>query len=60
MTKYQLTTLLFMKGCARIDHKGIVGYLVNVEREDGSGRIFNLTVRTDDGKTVKLCVRTID
>jgi hypothetical protein len=61
MTVYQLTQVL----AARANHQvalpdGRRGYLRSIEREDGSGRSFNLYVNVGNGKTESIHVRTID
>lgn len=66
MTKFQLATLLFTSSAKEIsimDSNGTThhGYVSSVEREDGSGSSFNITLR--DGRGGGRCtlhVRTSD
>ncbi len=60
MTKYQLATLMFKVGTAYITLKGISGILLSVEREDGSGSSFNVTIMEDDGTKVCIHIYTVD
>jgi hypothetical protein len=67
MTKFQLFMALTTKGAATIsfpDHFGVTGILQSVQREDGSGSSFNVTILrvTPSGRNVRetYYVRTID
>lgn len=59
MTKFQLFSLLVNQGIAYVSVSGVNGHLVSVEREDGSGRSFILTILSD-GVCRKVFLRTID
>lgn len=64
MTRYQLMSIMFSNTgheCLFRDSQGkeYMGYLMSMEREDGSGRCFNLTIRTKQGE-MTIFVRTQD
>lgn len=48
-----LVLLLLSGNNPRMTLRGETGILQSLEREDGSGRSFNVVIRTDDGRTVK-------
>jgi hypothetical protein len=58
LTVNQLLAALTCNGCARISINGIAVILVGMEREDGSGNSFNLTV-VKDGKRYTSYVRCL-
>ena len=66
MTKFQLFRLLSQSGGHLTTVNGVTGILCCVEREDGSGRSFNVKMRTLESgvnleqKCVMVHVRTID
>ena len=68
MTKFELISALFNGGSVTINgngHSPIVGVVSAIEREDGSGHCWNVTVKTFSGSglnvgTVTVFVRTID
>lgn len=59
MTKAQLMAMLFAPTPRKpVTVEGVTGHVSAVQREDGSGRSFNVTLDTKDGqKTVY--VRTV-
>lgn len=59
MTKFQLFALLAHDGPRMVTVGGVTGLLSSLEREDGSGRCFNVTIYTTDGMRT-VFVRTID
>lgn len=64
MTKYQLFQALATRGtelseCTASNGRVYRGILQTVEREDGSGHSFNVTLDTCNGKTT-IHVRTSD
>lgn len=60
MTRWQLMSLLTTHGTATMTlPDGRTGCLNGIEREDGSGRSFNVTVNVN-GRTVRVYVRTTD
>lgn len=61
MTKSTLLALLTSPTPPRCSINGVKGMLKSVEREDGSGNAFNVTIHSDySGKDVTLFVRTVD
>lgn len=65
MTKYQIAELLFTPRAREVgitDSQGTThhGYLSKVEREDGSGSSFNVTMRDEQGERCTFHVRTSD
>lgn len=63
ITKMQLANLLFAEKLPQIQIDGKFGYLQSIQREDGSGRSFNLTVRVQtalDTTNQVFHVRTTD
>lgn len=68
MSKYQLMQLLFSSKTELQKFpiregsitRYIDGYISQIQREDGSGRSFNVTIRTPDLKTHTIHLRTID
>jgi len=59
MTKYTLFTLLATSEAKEVTINGISGYLSAIQREDGSGSSFNVTLNTSKGKQT-VHVRTVD
>ncbi len=58
-TKYQLTNALFSGGPLKTTNANFK--IVNgVQREDGSGKSFNVTGVDQGGRTVTVHVRTLD
>ena len=51
-TADDLSLVLFAPGVAHVSVGGHEGILQSVEREDGSGRSFNLGIRRADGQLV--------
>ncbi len=64
MTKFQLFMAMATNGDAKLTIKGVTGIVVSVEREDGSGSSFNVTmhVRNKSGRSEqqRFYVKTID
>ena len=61
-TKYRKSTLSYLFfGCGHhpVLIKGVTGYIDSIQREDGSGRSFNITLKTDKGKKT-VNIRTVD
>ena len=58
-TKSMLWSLLAAPEPRTVTIKGVTGIVSAVEREDGSGRSFNVTMNTKKGK-VTVHVRTVD
>jgi hypothetical protein len=52
MTQRELLDAMTREGPARVRILGLDGILQSVQREDGSGRSFNVTVLTKDGEKV--------
>lgn len=59
LTKMQLATLLFTSGTPELMYNGMRCILHQVQREDGSGRKFNLTL-THGRNTFSVYIHTID
>jgi hypothetical protein len=59
MSKWQLITALTMQGIAQIVVNGVVCVLDSVQREDGSGNSFNLTLKHGGNRYSCYC-RTTD
>jgi hypothetical protein len=59
MTKYTLFSLLAASNAEPVTINGIKGYVSAIQREDGSGRCFNVTLNTSKGKQT-VFVRTVD
>ena len=57
MTRFQLMSALFGNGILTIGK--YTGTLQSVQREDGSGRCFNVTMYVN-GNLITVFVRTID
>jgi hypothetical protein len=49
-TRAELFAALAERGCQTVRVAGVVGILDSVQREDGSGRSFNVTLATATGK----------
>lgn len=60
MSREMLFLLLTAKGPVVATVAGVKGIVLSVEREDGSGRAFNVTLRTADGMLRTVFVRTDD
>lgn len=63
MTKFQLFSALAgnSMGLTYVQIDGDYGYIQSIQREDGSGRCFNVTfIQIHTGKTLTKFVRTID
>jgi hypothetical protein len=58
-TKHKLFSIFTSKD-AIINIKGTRGTLQSIQREDGSGSSFNLTILTSMGICVRVYVHTID
>ena len=58
VTKFQLASLMFVAD-AECSCQGVHGYLESMEREDGGGSSFNITLATMQGSKT-FYVRTID
>ena len=59
MTKYQLFAALVAGQGSVLTVAGVTGLIQSVQREDGSGRSFNVTLLVN-GKPVTKYVRTVD
>jgi hypothetical protein len=65
MSKWQLASLLFTAQAKQVgicDTYGTThcGFLSKIEREDGSGSSFNVTIRDEQGERKTFHVRTSD
>jgi hypothetical protein len=62
MTKWQLFSAMGKRGMdAKITINGITGVISTIQREDGSGSSFNVTLHAQNGSETKtVYVRTID
>lgn len=68
MSKFQLMQLLFSAENEAVNFpireggitRYIKGYISQIQREDGSGRSFNITIRTPELTTHTFHLRTID
>lgn len=57
MSIVSLFHLLTYPGTTLVTIKGVRGYLQSVQREDGSGRSFNVTLMLGDGTKKTVYVR---
>ena len=60
MSKFNLFMLLVAPSSKPVTIAGVMGYLESIEREDGSGSSFNVTLTLLNGKRKTVYVRTID
>lgn len=65
MTKNRLSSMLFGKMddaqfFTSSSGKHYVGYLISVQKEDGSGSSFNITINGCDNKSYTFHIRTVD
>lgn len=65
MNRFDIALCLFaseapLRTIASTNGKVYTGYIKAIEREDGSGRSFNVTLGIVDGRTVTVHIRTED
>lgn len=60
MTREMLFSLLAMSGVCEVRIAGVTGILQAIEREDGSGKCFNVTLLTKGGGRKTVFVRCVE